>query len=396
MTAAHTAPDDTLSRGLMTLLLLACFVVAGTIHYQTPMLDAIAAEFHANAAAVGWVPTLSFGGLLAGNVLLAPLGDRMDKRTLILAEITVLIAALVVMACAPSIAVLAAASFVVGAASSLPQVFIPVVAELAPPEVRARTVGTLLTALFTGILFARIAGGLIATHLGWRWSYVLSTAMIVAMLPLLVLRLPRMPPATRIQYGELLWSIVQLLRRHAVLRRLGAIQFLLGLCYGGFWATVAPMMSSLHRLGPTASGLIGIPGAAGILVARGAGRWMDRRGAVPVVASGLCIMIAAWVAFSFSAWSLAAVIAGAILLDCGLRATMVANQTLANVTAPEARSRANTIFAAHVWAGNAVGAFAGSSAFAHFGWTGVCTLALSASALALLIHLAGVRADRVG
>ena len=47
-----------------------------------------------------------------------------------------------------------------------------------------------------------------------------------------------------------------------------AIQFLTGLCYGGFWATVASMLASLHGLGPTAAGLMAIPGAAGVLVSR--------------------------------------------------------------------------------------------------------------------------------
>src|SRR5918997_6916059 len=89
-------------RSLIVLLIVAAFIVAGGIHYQTPMLAAIAADFQADAATTGWIPTLSFGGLLLGIVLFVPLGDRIDKRGLVLAKTIVLMIAQVVMATAPS------------------------------------------------------------------------------------------------------------------------------------------------------------------------------------------------------------------------------------------------------------------------------------------------------
>jgi predicted MFS family arabinose efflux permease len=247
--------------------------------------------------------------------------------------------------------------------------------------------GTQLTALFSGILFARIVGGLIATHIGWRYSYVLSAGMLLMIIPVLWARLPSTRPTSQASYGDLLWSIYRLLRAHGGIRRAVAIQFLFGICYGGFWAVAAPMLAALHRVGPTVAGLIGIPGAAGILVARPAGRWMDRAGVMPVVLASIFSMLAAWIAMGFGAWWIAPVVVGAILLDCGLRAAMVANQTLVNAAAPDSRARANTLFGLHVWAGNAVGAFLMSWTFAHFGWLAVCGVAITATVIALLVHL---------
>ena len=65
-------------RVLIALLIGSAFVIAGGIHYQTPMLATIANEFQASPAAVGWIPTLSFGGMLVGVALLVPLGDRIS------------------------------------------------------------------------------------------------------------------------------------------------------------------------------------------------------------------------------------------------------------------------------------------------------------------------------
>jgi predicted MFS family arabinose efflux permease len=374
-------------RNLIALLTVAAFIVAGGIHYQTPMLAAIAAEFHADAATTGWIPTLSFGGLLLGIVLFVPLGDRVDKRALVISKIVVMTLAQAVMAVAPSIAVLAAGSLVTGICSSLLQHFIAITAEVAHPNHRGRALGTQLTAMFSGILFARIVGGFVAMHLGWRYSYMLSAAMLLLIIPVLWARLPNTRPTTKASYGYLLRSLYRLWRAHGAIRRATAIQFMFGICYGGFWAVAAPMLALLHRVGPTAAGLMGIPGAAGILVARPAGRWTDRVGSRPVVLAGICSMMAAWVAMAFGGWSIAAVVVGAMLLDIGLRAAMVANQTLINSAVPDSRARANTLFGLHVWSGNAAGAFLASWMFAHFGWVAVCGVAMTAIIIALLVHL---------
>ena len=374
-------------RSLVALMIASAFIVAVGIHYQTPMLAAIAAEFQADAATTGWIPTLSFGGMLVGILFFVPLGDRIDKRRLVLCKIVVLTLAQALMAAAPSIAVLAAGSLVTGICSSLMQSFIAITAETAHPNHRGRAMGTQLMAMFSGILFARIAGGLIATHLGWRYSYMLSAGMLLLITPVLWAQLPNTRPTSQASYSELLWSMYQLLRTHGGIRRAAAIQFMFGICYGGFWAVAAPMLAVLHRVGPAGAGLMGIPGAAGIVVARPAGRWMDRAGVMPVVLTAICSMLAAWVAMGVGVWSIAAVVIGAMLLDCGLRAAMVANQTLVSSAVPDSRARANTLFGMHVWGGNAVGALLASWTFAHFGWLAVCGVAMTAVIVALLIHL---------
>jgi predicted MFS family arabinose efflux permease len=291
------------------------------------------------------------------------------------------------MAVAPSIAVLALGALVTGLCSSLLQHFIAITAEVAHPEHRGRALGTQLTAMFSGILFARIFGGLIAAHFGWRYSYMLSTGMLLLIIPVLWVRLPHTTPTSKASYRELLWSLYRLYREHGGIRRAATIQFMFGICYGGFWAVAAPMLAALHRVGPTAAGLMGIPGSAGILVARAAGRWADRAGVKPVVLTGICSMIAAWVAMSFGVWTIAAIVVGAMLLDIGLRTAMVANQTLINSAVPDSRGRTNTLFASHVWTGNAAGAFLASWTFAHYGWLAVCGVAMAAIVIALLIQL---------
>ena len=369
----------------MLVLALLVFSTAGTIHFQTPLLGQIGAEFGAGPAATGWIATLTFAGFFAGTLFLVPLGDRVDKRRLIIWQTAGLIVALLAMAAAPTLPLAAAASFMIGVCCGLSQHVVPLAAELAPPGERGRIVGTMLSGVFTGLLFARVMSGLVGEHLNWRWTYVLGAALVVVIGCAVVMVLPAVPPRSGLYYVELLRSLGRLFVRERRIRHPAAVQFFLGLCYGGFWATVASMALALHGLGPAATGLIGLSGAAGILVARPAGRWMDRRGVAPVVSAGIVGVIAAYLILGLAPASVVFVILGAALLDCGLRATIVANQTLVTSAVPDARSRSMTIFTAHMWGGNAVGALIASAAFTQWGWSGVCAIGIAASSIALVL-----------
>jgi len=383
---APGATGKSIGRGLMLFLAVTVMATAGSIHFQTPLLAEFGRIFDADAATVGWVPTLSYAGFLSGTLFLVPLGDRYDKRLIILAKFVGLMASVAVIGVAPSLAVLAAASFAAGVSASVSQDILALVAELVEPAERGRAIGTALSGLFVGILLARVGSGFVASLVGWRWTYGLYFFLLAGLLPVLLTRLPHGVARAELAYSALMRSLLAMLRGQADLRRASIIQFLLGICYGGFWATLAQMMATLHGLGPAYAGLIGIPGAAGVLIARSAGRWMDRSGVRPVVSAGASLVIAAYLVFGFAGLTVVAVVAGAALLDIGLRTAMVANQAYIIGLDPAARSRSNTVYAVHVWGGNATGAFLTSAAWTLVGWLGVCACGVVAASAALVIQ----------
>jgi predicted MFS family arabinose efflux permease len=391
----HAALDRPASqerrRGSLALLALTVFTSASTMHFQVPILGRFATEFDATPPAVGWVPTLCYTGFLLGIVLLVPLGDRADKRRLILVQLGGLVCSVLAMAAAPTLPWLWAASFAIGLCASLSQYVVPLAVEVAAPRERGAAVGTVMSGLFVGVLFGRLSGGIVATMLGWRWIYVISAAMLCVVLAVAWRRLPSSPPGTSHAYTALLKSMAAMYVRQPALRRASAIQLLLGLGYGGFWATLAVMLAARHGYGPTIAGLIAIPGAAGILISRAAGQALDRRGPAPVVMAGAAVFALAFVVLAFGATTMLAVIAGAMLLDVGLRATMVANQTLVTSVDPQARSRLNTVFQAHMWGGNAAGAALASTLLTHAGWWAVCGAAFMAASLAVAMQRLGAR-----
>jgi predicted MFS family arabinose efflux permease len=65
-------------------------------------------------------------------------------------------------------------------------------------------------------------------------------------------------------------------------------------------------------------------------------------------------------------------VAGVVLLDIGVQAGHVSNQTRIYGLLPEARSRLNMVYMICYFTAGAMGSFAGSVLWHHFAWLGVC------------------------
>jgi len=81
--------------------------------------------------------------------------------------------------------------------------------------------------------------------------------------------------------------------------------------------------------------------------------------------------------------SLAALIAGIIVLDLGSQALHISNQSAIYALRPQARSRINTAYMVAYFLGGAAGSAAASVVYSAAGWTGVCALGAFTAAAAL-------------
>lgn len=135
---AHPAPPSTdLSAGLVLLLAIGAGLAVASLYYNQPMLGILGADLGATPGALGWIPTLTQLGYAFGILTLAPLGDRYDRKRIVLIKAGALSAALLLAAMAPAIGVLLAASFAIGLAATLAQDIVPAAATLAPPRTAA-------------------------------------------------------------------------------------------------------------------------------------------------------------------------------------------------------------------------------------------------------------------
>jgi predicted MFS family arabinose efflux permease len=382
-----------LPASLVLLLATGAGLAVAALYYSQPMLGVLGADIGASARAVGFVPTLTQLGYALGILLLAPLGDRYDRRRIILMKAAVLCVALLLAGAAPSIAVLLVASLVIGLSATLAQDIVPAAATLAPEASRGKIVGTVMTGLLLGILLSRVVSGFVAEHFGWRTMFI-AAALSIALIGAAAWRgLPRFRPTTQLSYGALMGSLVKLWKRHGALRRATFAQALLSIGFSAFWSTLAVMLhGEPFHLGSAAAGAFGLAGAAGALAAPIAGRIADKRGPELVTRLGASLVLASFAVMALAPWmqphaQLGLLVVGAIGFDLGIQASLIAHQTIVYSIEPAARSRLNAVLFVGMFLGMALGSALGALMLAQWGWMAVVGLAAASAAGALVVRL---------
>jgi len=365
--------------------------MVANIYYIQPLLASIASSFRISVAEVGGVAMLSQLGTALGMLLFVPLGDTKERRRLIVILALAASLCLVLMATAREVWWLLIASFGIGMTAAAVHVIVPYAAHLAPANRRGAAVGTVLSGLLFGILLARTLSGLLAAWLGWRSIYWLAAALALAIAGLFRLQLPKSKPAAGLSWLGLIRSAAELVRTQPVLREaalLGAVFFS---AFSAFWTTlVFYLQTPPYHYGSAIAGLFGLVGVAGAIGAPIIGKAADRHGPRGNILLALVATLASFAVMYFVGSHLAGLVLGVILLDFGVQAGHVTNQTRIYSLLPEARSRLNMVYMICYFTAGAIGSYAGTILWEHFEWGGVCGLGTALILLGGLVH-AGAR-----
>jgi predicted MFS family arabinose efflux permease len=371
-----------IGRGTTLVMAIACGVAAATLYCNQPMLGIIKAAFPGQTSVAGFVPMAAQIGFAVGLLLLVPLGDRIERRRLILLQLAALMFSLAAAALAPGAWTLVVLSALIGITSSVAQQIVPFAAELAEPSRRGATIGTVMSGLLCGILLGRVIAGAVAEHYGWRAVYWLGLVAVTATAGVVHATLPRSHVKTQSSYVELLKSLVTLWCDEPALRRATLIQGCLFGSFVAFWTILALELDAHYQLGAEAAGVFGVVGVVGVLFAPIAGKIADRGGPHAVIGIGSLIMVVSWIIFGV--WgTVAGLVVGVILLDFGEQGALVSNQHVIYALRSEARNRLNTIFMGGMFVGGAVGSGGATLAWDAYGWSAVCLLGAVLPAIAL-------------
>jgi predicted MFS family arabinose efflux permease len=379
-------------RSLLPFLGLACGVGVSNIYYNQPLLLDMADSLHADHSQMGTVAVATQIGYSIGILAFVPLGDVIERRSLMVRLFAGVAISALLAALAPSLAILVAASVAIGLTAAVTHVVVPIAPELADDEERGRAVGTVMTGLLLGILLARSVSGWIASFFGWRAVFIFAAACSAAFVPLMLRNLPKLPPHTPLPYTQALRSLWTLIRTQPLLRESAVIGGLVFAAFSAFWTTLVFLLGSKHyHLGAGTAGSFGILGATGALIAPVAGRVADRRGSRAVVTLGLVLLSLGFCILWLLGYHILGLVLGVIILDLGAQANQIANQTRIFGLEPGARGRINTIYMTIFFLGGSLGSLFSTMAWARWGWGGVCALGLGLLGLAALRHATGVR-----
>jgi predicted MFS family arabinose efflux permease len=373
-----------IDRRLVLLLAVACGAAVANLYYAQPLLDVIARDLHVSAGAAGLLVTASQIGYAAGLLLLVPLGDLLDRRKMVARMLLVCAAGLALAAAAPSFAVLAVALVVVGVTSVVAQVLVPLAGTLAAEHERGRVVGSVMSGLLLGILLARTVSGLVAQVGGWRVVFVLGAVLMLVLAAVLARALPHVPRATDLSYRALLRSVGELVATEPVLRRRMAFGALGMASFSVLWTAIAFLLAGApYHYSEATIGLFGLAGLVGAGAAQGAGRLADRGHAHAATGAFLVTILAAWALLALGRSSLAALIAGVVLLDLGIQGQHILNQSTIYGLRGDARSRVTTAYMTGNFLCGALGSAAASLAWAAGGWGAVSALGLGMAVVGL-------------
>lgn len=138
-----------------------------------------------------------------------------------------------------SLAVFEAISFLVGMLSVVPQILIPLAADLAPPERRASAIAVVLGGLLFGILVARVIAGVIAEFVTWRIIYYLAIGLQAIVFVGMYTLLPDYPAKNpQLTYFGILLSMAKYAVTEPLLIQASLILFCASACFSNFWVTL--------------------------------------------------------------------------------------------------------------------------------------------------------------
>ena len=246
---------------------LACAVGVSSIYLNQPLLGEMARTFHSRPEHIGLVAVGTQVGYACGILLFVPLGDVLERRGLMMRMYGAVAVALLLVAMAPRLSWLVAASVLVGLLASVTHIVVPIAPDLVEDTQRGRAIGVVMTGLLLGILLARTFSGWVSRIHGWRWVFVTAAVINAAFVPLLWRKMPRLPAKHELRYGEAMRSLWTLVRTEPLLREATLLGGLVFASFSCFWTTLAFLLESKYKLGPGVAGSFGVVGAAGALVA---------------------------------------------------------------------------------------------------------------------------------
>ncbi|MGE8097632.1 MFS transporter [Pseudomonas fluorescens] len=276
-----SSPPRSLSTPMTLLLAFACALITAGSYFAQPLGSVIIEAIGLPSWASGLPVTLSQLGYCLGLLLIAPLGDRLENRHLLMTTLAVAALALMGAGLAANGATFFLACLCIGASAIAVQLIVVLAASMVVAQRRGVVVGRVTAGLLSGILLAWPVASLVDELLDWRVVF-LGDGLLITMLALaLRWTLPHRQPVEMLTYPALIGSLWPLWRRHSELRRRAICQALLFGVFSLFWVSAPQILRSHYGLDSIALAMFGLVGVGGALAAPLAG-WLADPWACPL------------------------------------------------------------------------------------------------------------------
>lgn len=355
--------------GRRVLLALVCGIAVSSIYVAQPMLGSMGRELGIEPRALGWLVAAGQVGYIAGLILLVPLGDVLDRRRLIVAQLTLTGVGMLVTSVATDAWVALAGLAAAGVFAVVVQTAVAFAATVSTASERGRNIGVVTSGVVIGILGGRVLAGVFAQTWGWQSVYLVLGLLAIAVAVIAFVVLPADVRENQSRtYVEVLRSLGALTREEVFWSR-GLIAFFVFASFGALWSGLAlPLHASPWKLGEIQIGLFGLVGLVGALGAARAGAWADAGRARRVTGVAIVLLTGSWALIWQLPSSLWLLVAGVVVLDFAVQAVHVSNQHVLTSAFPERASAVVGGYMVFYSLGSALGATASTVLYATSGW----------------------------
>ncbi|AVH70997.1 MFS transporter [Nostoc sp. 'Lobaria pulmonaria (5183) cyanobiont'] len=374
-----------LTKVQVLIMAIASGVCVANVYYNQPILKDIASSFQVSEGEAGSISVLSQVGYGFGLFFLIPLGDKINKKTLILSLLICLFCLLIFMTVSQNIVQVWILSVAIGITTVSAQIILPLAASI-DRVTTGQTVGNIFTGILIGVLGARVFSGYIAEYLSWRYVYGFSAVMILIVTVLLKIYLPNVNNEYSGNYFDLLKSTIQQLKRFSLLREASLIGGLMFGVFCSFWTTLTFHLSGApFNFQSDTIGMYGFVAIAGALMAPIFGKLADKGNSQRSLTISVCLVIASLLIAKIASSSALAIAVAVLLLDVGVQAIQVTNVARIYTLDAQSNSRINTVYMTTYFIGGAVGTSIGLLCWHFGGWNLVTWQMLVFTLLAFIV-----------
>jgi predicted MFS family arabinose efflux permease len=269
-----------------------------------------------------------------------------------------------------------AISFITSVTTVTPQLMLPLVGDMAPPNKRALSLSIVVSGMLLGMLIARVLSGVVTEFIGWRYIYWIALGLQYFILVLLYFFMPDYPstnPGVSVwrKYPSLLLDIVKLVFKYPVLVQACLIGFFTSSTFTSYWTTLTFLLAGspyhYNNLVIGCFGFIGIVSMTwGPLFAR---LFMEKHQPLLSIIIGELICAAGIIIGTYTGkHTVAGPVIQAFCIDVGLQTSQIGNRTAIFGVEPKGRNRVNTAYMVSVFCGQLMGTAAGNHLYAQGGW----------------------------
>ncbi|MBV9979138.1 multidrug effflux MFS transporter, partial [Bradyrhizobium sp.] len=247
------AKDAATSRVMLMLLVVMTGIAPVSLYLLVPALPKLATTFGRDISIAQMTVSLYMVGIACSQIIMGPLSDRFGRRPVLLAGLSLMVAASIACSFADTLPELIAARFLqaLGGASGM-VVSRAIIRDLYARDQISARISLVIAVMMIAQMLSPLTGGLIETAFGWRAIFLCITAASLAIAVAIALALPE-TRRERTQAGGFRGDVKNLITSRAflgfMLCQVLASQIIFAFAGGGPYIVVTQMGRSSAEYG---------------------------------------------------------------------------------------------------------------------------------------------------